>query len=240
MARAGRLLRYRGNARGSSLDQSRRTAVASGPLPYVRAVLGDAARQGAAARRLLDTGARPRSEIDALLRKMSIAEYFDQTLLLYARCWDWRRTRRISSSARRRSGSNRPRAACSSGCERGAHACGGGRNAGLSPSVADRRCPSRGYLSFRADRCPAESAGTDWRGALREYPVLPMQVSGAPEKVVYAIASRRARALIANAQSRSSRSGAKATRLSPTSICCATIALPAPASCPRRDSRSRS
>ncbi len=46
---------------------------------------------------------------------------------------------------------------------------------------------------------PAESAGTDWRGALR-YPVLPVQVSGAQEKVVYAIASRRARVLIANAQ----------------------------------------
>ena len=31
-----------------------------------------------------NTGARPRSEIDALLREAGIVEYFDQTLLLYS------------------------------------------------------------------------------------------------------------------------------------------------------------
>jgi hypothetical protein len=168
---------------------------------YVRPILATLRDKGLRFGVISNTGARPRSEIDALLRAPGVAEYFDQALLLYSSVLGleknapeiFLRAAQIAQQAA---------ASClfvgESSAER-VHAAAAGMQVCPHPLLIDDAL--RGD-TFRFVRIvvPAESAGTDWRGALREYPVLPMQVSGAPEKVVYAIASRRARALIANAQ----------------------------------------
>jgi leucyl aminopeptidase len=168
---------------------------------YVRRILATPRDKGLRLGGISNTGARPRSEIDALLREAGIVEYFDQALLLYSSVLGLEKSS-PEIFLRAAQIAQEPAAYCMFVGEASAermHAAAAGMQVCPHPLLIDDAL--RGD-TFRFVRIvvPAESAGSDWRGALRDYPVLPMQVSGAPEKVVHAIASRRARALIANAQ----------------------------------------
>jgi FMN phosphatase YigB (HAD superfamily) len=52
--------------------------------PYVRQILTTLRDAGLRLGVISNTGTRPRSEIDALLRDAGIIEFFDETLLLYS------------------------------------------------------------------------------------------------------------------------------------------------------------
>lgn len=169
--------------------------------PYLRPILAMLRDRGMRLGVISNTGVRPRSEIDALLLEAGIVEFFDEPLRLYSSVLGLEKNS-TEIFARAAQIAREPAGDCmfvgAASAER-MHAVAAGMHVCPHPLlIDDALCGD----TFRFVRIvvPAEIAGRDWRTALLQYPVLPMQVFGAPEKVVYAIASRRARALIANAQ----------------------------------------
>ena len=166
-------------------------------LPIITALRERRLRLGV----ISNTGDRPQVEIDALLDETGIASFFDHTLLLYSSVLGLEKN---SPEIFLRSAeiAQEPAENCmfvgEASWERANAAAAGMRICPHPLLVADAL---RGE-SFRYVRIviPADRVGSNWRQALRQYGILPMQVFGAQEKVVYAIASRTARGLLANAQ----------------------------------------
>lgn len=172
-----------------------------GLYPYVERILSALRDRGLRLGVMSNTGTRPRSEIDELLRDAAIFEFFDPTLLLYSSVLGLEKDS-PEIFLRAAQIAQEPAANCMFVGEASAertHATAAGMQVCPHPLLVDDALRGETFRYVRIV-VPPESAGSDWRRALRDYSVLPMQVFGAQEKVVYAIASRRARALIANAQ----------------------------------------
>ena len=169
--------------------------------PYVSPILTALRDGGLRLGVISNTGDRPQSEIDALLEEAGIASFFDRTLLLYSSVLGLEKNtpeifRRAAEIAQE------PAANCmfvgEASTER-MHAAAAGLQVCPHPLLVDDALRGERFRYVRIV-VPAEGAHSNWRRALREYGILPMQVFGAQEKVVYAVASRTARGLLANAQ----------------------------------------
>jgi hypothetical protein len=169
--------------------------------PYVTPILTSLRDAGLRLGVISNTGDRPREEIDALLRDARIYGLLEQELLLYSSVLGIEKNSpEIFLRAAQIAQQSAPDCMFvgESSAER-THASTARMQVCPHPLLIDEALRGETFRYVRIV-VPPERVDSDWRRAFRDYSVLPIHVVGGREKIVYAIASRRSRAFLANAQ----------------------------------------
>jgi bacterial leucyl aminopeptidase len=157
--------------------------------PYVPAVLAELRDRGARLGILSDPGPLPPDEVDRALLSAGLGDFFEHRLVRYGP----KDSPRVFEQAAAAAGSGRVFFVGEDPGER-AYALRAGLAVSPHPLLTLSMLEATTPLRYVRVTVPPSSADEDWRGVLRDLPLLPAHVSGERGSIVYAVTTAAAAA----------------------------------------------